>query len=127
MTVEKRVRFKSWWLPWVLVAPQMAIVLVFFFWPAGQALFQSVLREDAFGTSSEFVGLLNFRRLSRAQDGNVAAQLASNLHLNRSFSVSQQVDDAIASLTLEQVNAAWRAYIKPDSLVVAWAGDFKAP
>ena len=63
MAVEKRVRFKSWWLPWVLVAPQMAIVLVFFFWPAGQALFQSVLREDAFGTSSEFVGLQNFQRL----------------------------------------------------------------
>ena len=63
MAVEKRVRFKSWWLPWVLVAPQMAIILVFFFWPAGQALLQSVLREDAFGTSSEFVGLDNFRAL----------------------------------------------------------------
>ena len=63
MTVEKRVRFKSWWLPWVLVAPQMAIVLVFFFWPAGQALFQSVLQEDAFGTTSQFVGLQNFQRL----------------------------------------------------------------
>jgi sn-glycerol 3-phosphate transport system permease protein len=47
----------------VLVAPQMVIILVFFFWPAGQALFQSVLREDAFGTSSEFVGLENFRAL----------------------------------------------------------------
>ena len=63
MSIEKRVRFKSWWLPWVLVAPQMAIVLVFFFWPAGQALFQSVLQEDAFGTSSQFVGLQNFQRL----------------------------------------------------------------
>ena len=63
MTVEKRVRFKSWWLPWVLVAPQMAIVLVFFFWPAGQALYQSVLQEDAFGMSSEFVGMQNFARL----------------------------------------------------------------
>jgi sn-glycerol 3-phosphate transport system permease protein len=63
MAAEKRVRFKSWWLPWALVAPQLAIVLVFFFWPAGQALFQSVLREDAFGTSSEFVGLENFRDL----------------------------------------------------------------
>ncbi|QXL85466.1 sn-glycerol-3-phosphate ABC transporter permease UgpA [Comamonas sp. NLF-1-9] len=61
--MEKRVRFKSAWLPWVLVAPQMAIVLVFFFWPAGQALYQSVLQEDAFGTSREFVGLENFRRL----------------------------------------------------------------
>jgi sn-glycerol 3-phosphate transport system permease protein len=63
LAVEKRVRFKSWWLPWVLVAPQMVIVTVFFFWPAGQALFQSVLREDAFGTSSEFVGLENFKAL----------------------------------------------------------------
>ena len=63
MAVEKRVRFRSWWLPWVLIAPQMAIILVFFFWPAGQALYQSVLMQDAFGTSTEFVGLENFRRL----------------------------------------------------------------
>ena len=41
MTVEKRVRFKSWWLPWVLVAPQLTVVLVFFFWPAAQALYFS--------------------------------------------------------------------------------------
>ena len=61
--MEKRVRFQSVWLPWLLVAPQMAIVLVFFFWPAGQALWQSVLQQDAFGTSTEFVGLENFSRL----------------------------------------------------------------
>jgi len=63
LAMEKRVRFKSAWLPWLLVAPQMAIVLVFFFWPATQALYQSVLQEDAFGISSEFVGMENFRRL----------------------------------------------------------------
>ena len=61
--MEKRVRFKSAWLPWLLVAPQMAIVLVFFFWPAGQTLYQSVLQEDAFGASREFVGWANFERL----------------------------------------------------------------
>jgi len=61
--MEKRVRFKSRWLPWLLVAPQMAIVLVFFFWPAAQALYQSVLTQDAFGTSTEFVGMENFQRL----------------------------------------------------------------
>ncbi|MFV0680528.1 sn-glycerol-3-phosphate ABC transporter permease UgpA [Ottowia sp.] len=61
--MEKRVRFKSAWLPWLLVAPQLAIVLVFFFWPAGQALYQSLLQEDAFGTSREFVGWANFERL----------------------------------------------------------------
>ncbi len=61
--MEKRVFFKSKWLPWLLIAPQMAIILVFFFWPAFQALYQSVLQQDAFGTSTEFVGMLNFQRL----------------------------------------------------------------
>ncbi len=63
MAVEKRVLFKSGWLPWVLIAPQMAIILVFFFWPAAQALYQSVLQQDAFGTTTEFVGMQNFQRL----------------------------------------------------------------
>ncbi|MCZ2407738.1 MAG: sn-glycerol-3-phosphate ABC transporter permease UgpA [Burkholderiales bacterium] len=61
--MEKRVLFRSAWLPWLLIAPQMAIIVVFFFWPAGQALYQSVLQEDAFGTSREFVGMANFERL----------------------------------------------------------------
>jgi sn-glycerol 3-phosphate transport system permease protein len=63
LAVEKRVRFKSWWLPWALIAPQMAVILVFFFWPAGQAIYQSVLEQDAFGTSTRFIGLENFQRL----------------------------------------------------------------
>jgi len=61
--MEKRVRFKSTWLPWVLIAPQMTIVLVFFFWPAAQALYQSLLTQDPFGLSRQFVGLENFQRL----------------------------------------------------------------
>jgi sn-glycerol 3-phosphate transport system permease protein len=63
MAIEKRVRFASGWLPYALIAPQIAIVLIFFFWPAGQAIWQSVLSQDAFGTSTEFVGLDNFRRV----------------------------------------------------------------
>jgi len=63
MAVEKRVLFRSRGLPWLLIAPQMAIVLTFFFWPTGQALYQSLLSQDAFGTSTEFVGLENFDRL----------------------------------------------------------------
>ena len=61
--MEKKVRFQSRWLPWLLIAPQLTIVLVFFFWPAGQALYQSVLEEDAFGMSRQFVGMQNFSRL----------------------------------------------------------------
>jgi sn-glycerol 3-phosphate transport system permease protein len=61
--VEKRVTYKNRWLPWALIAPQMAVILIFFFWPATQALYQSLLTQDAFGTSTEFVGTENFRRL----------------------------------------------------------------
>ena len=61
--MEKRVLFRSAWLPWLLIAPQMAVILVFFFWPASQAIWQSMQSEDAFGTSSAFVGLENFQTL----------------------------------------------------------------
>ena len=63
MAVEKRVVFKSKWLPWVLIAPQVLIIGAFFFWPAAQALLQSVQQSDAFGISVEWVGLENFRNL----------------------------------------------------------------
>ncbi len=63
MASEKRVVFRSAWLPWALLAPQVAIIAVFFFWPAGQALLQSFQQSDAFGTSTEWVGLQNFERL----------------------------------------------------------------
>jgi sn-glycerol 3-phosphate transport system permease protein len=61
--MEKRVTFRSAWLPFLLVAPQIAITVIFFFWPAGQALWFAFLRQDAFGVSSEFAGLENFRYL----------------------------------------------------------------
>ncbi len=61
--MEKRVYFRQPWLPWVLVAPQLAVVITFFFWPAGQALYQSLVEQDAFGTQSQFVGWQNFSRL----------------------------------------------------------------
>jgi sn-glycerol 3-phosphate transport system permease protein len=63
VAAEKRVFFRSPWLPWVLIAPQAAVIAVFFFWPAAQALLQSMLQSDAFGTSVEWVGLENFRNL----------------------------------------------------------------
>jgi sn-glycerol 3-phosphate transport system permease protein len=58
--MEKRVIFKNRFVPYVLVAPQIVITLVFFIWPASQALYQSVLQEDAFGLASTFVGASNF-------------------------------------------------------------------
>ena len=61
--MEKRVLFRSRWLPWVLIAPQLLIIGIFFFWPAGQAVLQSFQMEDAFGMSTEWVGLDNFKQL----------------------------------------------------------------
>ena len=58
--MEKRVVFNNKLLPYLLVAPQIIITLVFFIWPASQALYQSVLQEDPFGLSTKFVGLANF-------------------------------------------------------------------
>ena len=70
-------------------------------------------------------GLLGRRRLDRAQDAGVVGALANNLSLGRKFARLQQTDEAIAALTLAQVNAAWRRHIAPQRLVQAWAGDFK--
>ncbi len=61
--MEKRVFYRSTWLPWALLAPQVAVIAVFFFWPAAQALLQSMQQSDAFGTSVEWVGFANFENL----------------------------------------------------------------
>ena len=50
-------------LPWLLILPQLAIIAIFFYWPAGQALVQSFQMEDIFGTAREWVGLENFKIL----------------------------------------------------------------
>jgi len=63
--MEKRVVFRSAWLPYALVAPQIAITIVFFFWPAIQAGWYSFQLQDAFGERTQFVGLANFSALLR--------------------------------------------------------------
>ena len=127
MTMEKRVRFKSWWLPWVLVAPQMAIVLVFFFWPAGQALFQSVLQEDAFGTSSEFVGLQNFRRLW--QDASYLASfkttaifsvLVATLGLALALVLAVMADRVVRGANTYKTLLIWPYAVAPAVAGVLW-------
>ncbi|QDZ03072.1 sn-glycerol-3-phosphate ABC transporter permease UgpA [Nitratireductor mangrovi] len=58
--MEKRVTFKGWTLPLLLVLPQVVVTAVFFFWPAGQAIYQSAFIPDPFGLRSQFVGFGNF-------------------------------------------------------------------
>jgi len=61
--MEKRVVFQSRWLPYALVAPQLIVTLVFFFWPAAQALYWSLLIQDAFAARAQFVWFDNFKAL----------------------------------------------------------------
>ncbi len=56
--------FRSRWLPYVLVAPQLIITLIFFIWPAGEALWYSLQSVDPFGLSSQFVGWITLLRCS---------------------------------------------------------------
>ena len=92
--MEKRVVFRSAWLPWVLMAPQLLVIGVFFFWPAGQALLQSAQQSDAFGTSVEWVGLENFRNLWKDE-----TYLAS-FYTTAIFSLSVAVSGISVSLIL---------------------------
>ena len=127
MTVEKRVLFRSWWLPWALVAPQLAIVLVFFFWPAGQALFQSVLREDAFGTSSEFVGLENFRALfadetyvASFRTTAVFSVLVAAIGLSTSLLLAVMADRVVRGATAYKTLMIWPYAVAPAIAGVLW-------
>ena len=97
MAVEKRVRFQSAWLPYALIFPQILITLVFFFWPAGQMLYQSLLVQDAFGGRTEFVWFENFFTLFH--DENYLA----SFKVTAIFSVSV----AALGLTLSLILAAF--------------------
>jgi ABC-type sugar transport system permease subunit len=83
--------FRSRWLPYLLVAPQLVITVIFFIWPAGEALWYSVQSVDPFGLSSQFVGLDNFtaaahhviHQRGEKQRGNKAAHGHQRAELHR--------------------------------------------
>lgn len=127
MAVEKRVRFKNWWLPWVLVAPQMAVVLIFFFWPAGQALYQSVLTEDAFGTKTEFVGAENFVRLwnddsylASFKATAVFSLLVASIGLSVSLLLAVMVDRVVKAAGFYKMLLVWPYAVAPVVAGVLW-------
>jgi len=127
MAVEKRVRFKSWWLPWALIAPQMAIILVFFFWPAAQALYYSVQQQDAFGTNVVFVGLQNFRALwadesylASFKTTAVFSVLVAALGLTSSLLLAVMADRAIKASALYKTLLIWPYAVAPAVAGVLW-------
>ncbi len=92
--MEKRVVFHSAWLPYLLVAPQIVITILFFFWPAGQALWFSFLRQDAFGLNVEFAGLQNFADLFADE------AYLNSFKVTAFFSVLVAVGGIVIALTL---------------------------
>jgi sn-glycerol 3-phosphate transport system permease protein len=64
----KRTVFRNRWLPYALVAPQLAVTMMFFFWPAGKSLYLSLFMSPPFGGRDVFVGLANFSALVTTPD-----------------------------------------------------------
>lgn len=125
--MEKRVVFKSRWLPWVLIAPQVAVIALFFFWPAARALYQSVLQSDAFGTSVEFVGLENFRNLwndasylASFQTTAVFSMLVATLGLTLSLVLAVFADRVVRGSVLYRTFLIWPYAVAPAVAGVLW-------
>jgi sn-glycerol 3-phosphate transport system permease protein len=127
LAAEKRVWFKSRWLPWALIAPQMAVILVFFFWPAGQALYQSVLQSDAFGTSVEYVGAENFQRLwadetylASFQTTAVFSVLVAALGLSIALLLAVMADRVVRGSAIYKTLLIWPYAVAPAVAGVLW-------
>jgi len=123
----KTVTFRHRWLPYLLVAPQLVITAIFFLWPAAQALWQSVLRQDAFGLRTEFVGLANFERLF----GNaiyldtftttlVFSSLVTFISMSVALVLAVMADRVIRSATTYRTLLIWPYAVAPAVAGVLW-------
>jgi sn-glycerol 3-phosphate transport system permease protein len=127
LAAEKRVVFRSSWLPWALLAPQAVIIAVFFFWPAGQAVLQSMQQSDAFGTSVQWVGLENFSRL--VQDPSylesfkttaIFSALVAFLGIGLSLTLAIFADRVIKAATFYKTLLIWPYAVAPAIAGVVW-------
>jgi len=125
--MEKRVVFRSRWLPYVLLAPQLAVTLIFFFWPAGQALLQSMLQQDPFGINVEFVGFDNFRTLFR-DEGYLASfrvtvvfsVLVAGIGLSLSLLLAVMADHVVRGALVFRTLLIWPYAVAPAVAGVLW-------
>jgi sn-glycerol 3-phosphate transport system permease protein len=134
MASEKRVVFRSAWLPWALVAPQLVIVAVFFFWPAAQALVQSLLQEDAFGTSTAFVGLENFERLvadesylASFQTTAIFSVLVAGSGLSIALLLAVMANRVVRGAGLYRTLLIWPYAVAPAVAAILWLFMFATP
>jgi sn-glycerol 3-phosphate transport system permease protein len=118
--MEKRVTFNERWLPYLLVAPQIVITLVFFFWPSGQAIWQSVISEDAFGGNTKFVWHENFAHLfsdpnyfASARLTLVFSFLVASLGLAISLLLAVMADRIIRGASVYKTILVWPYAVAP--------------
>jgi len=127
MAAEKRVVFRSGWLPWALLAPQALVIAVFFFWPAGQAVLQSMQQSDAFGTSVEWVGLANFVNLFHDESylasfstTAVFSILVAVLGIGLSLVLAVFADRVVRGTTFYRTLLVWPYAVAPAIAGVLW-------
>jgi len=125
--MEKRVTFNERWLPYLLVAPQIVITLVFFFWPSGQAIWQSLLVEDAFGGNTKFVWFDNFLQLfndpayyASARVTVVFSALVASIGLALSLLLAVMADRLIRGATVYKTFLIWPYAVAPAVAGVLW-------
>ena len=125
--MEKRVTFNERWLPYLLVAPQIVITLVFFFWPSGQAIWQSVLLEDAFGGNTKFVWFENFEHLFSDSNYFASARLTlvfsflvASIGLAVSLLLAVMADRVIRGASLYKTILVWPYAVAPAVVGVLW-------
>jgi len=125
--MEKRVTFNERWLPYLLVAPQIAITLVFFFWPSGEAMWQSVLVEDAFGGNTKFVWFENFSHLFSDPNYFAAMRLTllfsalvAALGLAVSLLLAVMADRVIRGASAYKTILVWPYAVAPAVAGVLW-------
>jgi sn-glycerol 3-phosphate transport system permease protein len=99
--MQRRVTFNNKFLPYLLLAPQVAITLVFFFWPAWQAIQLSVVQQDAFGQHSTFVGLTNFKELFT--DPDYVKTLIRTLIFSSAVALTALIPALILAIMCERV------------------------
>ena len=125
--MEKRVVFKNRWLPYLLVTPQIVITLVFFIWPASQALLQSLLVEDPFGLRSEFVWFDNFKELfadplylGSLKTTVIFSVSTSLLALSTALLLAVMADRVIKGATVYKAALLWPYAVAPAVAGVLW-------
>src|SRR6201989_2729470 len=125
--MEKSAVFNSKLLPYLLLIPQLIITFIFFYWPASQAVWQSFLREDAFGLVSEFVGLENYQALFAQPEYYKAilttvvfSTLVAALSLSIALLFATQADKNLKAAAFYKTFMIWPYAVAPAVAGVLW-------